>query len=107
MRDTKAELLGEPAGVSCDCLVEYLCLNAIQLGEIAVEHGLLNGIEGKLGPDPERALELYVEAELSCYDAIDAGLTNYSKCLQQAVEGQAWAREAVREKHRRIRAGEE
>ena len=68
---------------------------------------LLNGIEGRLEPDPERALELYVEAELSYYDAIDAGLTYYSKCLQQAIEGQEKARKAVRERHRRIRGGEE
>ncbi len=68
---------------------------------------LMTGIEGKLDPDPDRALELYVKAEVSYYDAIDSGLTYYSRCLDQAIEGQAKAREAIREKHRRIRAGEE
>ena len=58
-------------------------------------------------PDPDRALELYVRAEISYYKAIDAGLTYYSRCLDQAIEGQAQARKAVQEKHRRIRAGEE
>lgn len=68
---------------------------------------LMTGIEGVFEPDPDRALELYVRAEISYYKAIDAGLTYYSRCLDQAIEGQAQARKAVQEKHRRIRTGEE
>lgn len=66
---------------------------------------LMVGIEGKLEPDPQRALRLYVEAELSYYDAIDSGLVYYRGCLRQAVEGQAKAREAVLRLHEEIRAG--
>lgn len=68
---------------------------------------LLHGIEGKLEPNPEAALSLYTEAELGYYTLIDDGLTYYSRQLEQAIEGQQAARIAVREHHRRIRAGEE
>lgn len=67
---------------------------------------LLKGIDGFLDPDPERALALYTEAELYYYAVIDAGLSYYSRQLDQAIEGQSAAREAVRERHRRIREGE-
>lgn len=68
---------------------------------------LMEGVEGTVDPDPERALELYVRAELGYYAAIDAGLDYYGGCLGQAIEGQSRAREAVAERHRRIRAGGE
>lgn len=67
---------------------------------------LLSGIEGFLEPDPDAALRLYNEAEVGYYAIIDAGLTYYSKQLEQCIEGQARARQAVQEKHSRIRAGE-
>ncbi len=66
---------------------------------------LMTGIDGMLEKDPQRALRLYVEAELSYYDAIDAGLDYYRGCLNQAIEGQQKAREAVRQLHEEIRTG--
>lgn len=58
----------------------------------------LRGVEGVVEADPERALEFYVEAELSYYKAIDAGLIYYWRCLEQAIEGQSRAREMIARK---------
>lgn len=66
---------------------------------------LLSGIEGRLDPNPDAALKLYTEAELGYYTLIDEGLTYYERQLQQAIEGQAAARRATQEHHRRIRVG--
>ena len=67
---------------------------------------LMSGIEGKLEKDPQRALKLYTEAELSYYDAIDEGLSYYRGCLRKAIEGQQKAREEVVQLHEKIRRGE-
>ncbi len=67
---------------------------------------LMSGIEGKLERDPQRALKLYTEAELSYYDAIDAGLDYYRGCLRKAIEGQQKARKEVVRLHEKIRRGE-
>ena len=44
-----------------------------------------------------------MEAELGYYECIDQGLTYYQGCLEQAIEGQAKAREAVQALHRERR----
>ncbi len=67
---------------------------------------LMTGIEGKLDKDPQRALKLYTEAEISYYDAIDEGLHYYRGCLRKAIEGQQKAREEVVRLHEKIRRGE-
>ena len=61
---------------------------------------LMAGIEGKLERDPERALVLYAEAEVGYRRAIQEGLGYYQKCLEEAVDGQQSAREAVIELRR-------
>ena len=68
---------------------------------------LLSGIKGKLQPGPDRALRLYNEAEIGYYELIDSVLEYYQRQLEQAIAGQAKAREAAQEKHRRIRADED
>ena len=68
---------------------------------------LLYGIGGMLEPDPDEALRLYNEAEIGYYELIDSGLTYYQRQLEQAIAGQAEARQAAQEKHRRIRNGEQ
>lgn len=67
---------------------------------------LMRGVDGVMGPDPERALGLYVQAEVGYYHLIDAGLTYYQRQLDQSIEGQRLAREAVQKCHLDIRAGE-
>ena len=67
---------------------------------------LMRGIDGVVGPDPERALGLYVQAEVGYYHLIDAGLTYYQRQLDQSIEGQRLAREALQKRHLDIRAGE-
>ena len=67
---------------------------------------LMRGIDGAVGPDPERALGLYVQAEAGYYHLIDAGLTYYQRQLDQSIEGQQLAREALQKRHLDIRAGE-
>lgn len=56
---------------------------------------LMTGIPGKLDPDPRAALVLYSEAEISYYDQIDLGFSQYHKELDKAVAGQAKARKAI------------
>lgn len=68
---------------------------------------LMTGIEGHLEANPDRALALYAEAELSYYKLIDHGLTYYQAQLEQCIEGQMRARELVQQRHAKIRAGEE
>ncbi len=68
---------------------------------------LMSGIPDKLEADPDAALRLYNEAELCYYELIDSGLSYYQRQLDQCIEAQARAREAVQERHRRIRSGEE
>ena len=67
---------------------------------------LMRGVDGVMGPDPERALGLYVQAEVGYYHLIDAGLTYYQRQLDQSIEGQRLAREALQKRHLDIRAGE-
>ena len=67
---------------------------------------LLKGIDGVVDADPDSALALYNEAELGYYVLMDNGLMYYRRQLEQAIEGQAKAREAAAERHRRIQAGE-
>lgn len=55
----------------------------------------LHGVEGKVEPDPKRALKLYVEAEIAYYGEIDSGLIYYEKNLRQAIESQKIAREMI------------
>ena len=71
---------------------------------------LMRGIEASspqrcIEPDPERALRLYVEAEIGYQSAIDSGLTYYARALRQAIEGQQAAHAAIEEMHRKIREG--
>ena len=67
---------------------------------------LMRGADGVMGPDPERALGLYVQAEVGYYHLIDAGLTYYQRQLDQSIEGQRLAREALQKRHLDIHAGE-
>ena len=67
---------------------------------------LMRGIDGVVMPDPERALSLYVQAEVGYYHLIDAGLGYYQRQLDQSIEGQRLAREALQRRHMDIRAGE-
>ncbi len=67
---------------------------------------LMRGIDGVVGPDPERALGLYVQAEAGYYHLIDAGLTYYQRQLDQSIEGQRLAREALQKHHLDIRTAE-
>ncbi len=65
----------------------------------------MRGIDGVMGPDPERAFGLYVQAEVGYYHLIDAGLTYYQRQLDQSIEGQRLARDALQKRHLDIRAG--
>lgn len=56
---------------------------------------LLEGIEGVVEPDPERALSLYTEAEIGYYQSIEIGLGYYKGCLDEAKAGQEKARAAL------------
>ncbi len=56
---------------------------------------LLNGVEGVVEPDPERALALYTEAEIGYYQSIEIGLGYYKGCLEEAKAGQEKARAAL------------
>lgn len=67
---------------------------------------LMRGVDGVMGLDPERALGLYVQAEVGYYHLIDAGFTYYHRQLDQSIEGQRLAREALQKRHLDIRAGE-
>ena len=67
---------------------------------------LMNGVDGVVDADPERALALYVQAEMGYYHLIDAGLGYYQRQLDRAIEGQHLSREALRKRHMDIRAGE-
>ena len=67
---------------------------------------LMSGVDGVVRPDPERALSLYVQAEVGYYHLIDAGLRYYQRQLDQSIEGQQLAREALQKRHMDIRAGE-
>lgn len=67
---------------------------------------LMSGVDGVMRPDPERALSLYVQAEVGYYHLIDAGLRYYQRQLDQSIEGQRLAREALQKHHMDIRAGE-
>lgn len=58
---------------------------------------LLHGIEGMVQPDPKQALKYYQDAELAYYDEIASGLTYYRTALDQAIEGQSLARQAMAE----------
>lgn len=66
-----------------------------------------DGVAGVPGPDPERAFALYADAELAYYELIDHGLTYYERQLEQVIEGQARARQAVQAHHARVRGGAE
>lgn len=68
---------------------------------------LMTGIEDHVEENPERALRLYVEAEIGYRKSIEIGLDYYTGCLEQAIEGQARAREALAEKLRPRRWDEE
>ena len=56
---------------------------------------LMSGIPGRLDPDPRAALVLYSEAEISYYDQLDLGFSQYRQALDQAIAGQAKARKAI------------
>ena len=56
---------------------------------------LMSGIPDRLDPDPRAALMLYSEAEISYYDQLDLGFSQYRQALDQAIAGQAKARKAI------------
>lgn len=57
---------------------------------------LVEGVPGVVEADPQAALLLYAQAEVGYYLLMDGGATDLQAPLDQAVAGQAKAREAIR-----------
>ena len=86
--------------LALDRLVELtLIVRKTRIDQMIVAHLCLH-------VEAERALGLYVQAEVGYYHLIDAGLTYYQRQLDQSIEGQRLAREALQKRDLDIRAGE-